>query len=352
MFSFSVRRRPLPALMGAAVLFLPVGQTVALAQPPAKSLEARGLTRIGKVWCIADEVTLRDKLTELDRLAKRFHEAQQKVEQLLTQNQEAAANLPQFTKLEKSIHDQMAAAKPGTPQYKQLDGELKKAAFALEQLRGIYSPPDKLGAAAPLKPALVELANARAELTIRYLALQNTPNISTQQYDRLRQDESIMHALAELKDDQLGPAKQIQDKRKAIERIEPEILNDSLPVYREGAAYRLTAVLDDRQPLTFGIGGASDPTIIPQNIAEAVGIAATETSPRLKLRVAANRDETVQEVKLAKLRFGRNVVSNVTAYILPPEAADLGARIGAKALPGYRVKINAERLQLVIEGVK
>jgi predicted nucleic acid-binding Zn-ribbon protein len=310
------------------------------------------LTRVGHVWCIPDELALRDKLSELDRLIKRFHDARQVVEKLLEQNQAAAVELPQVVKLEKSIRDQLTAAKAGTPQFKKLESDLQNAAFALDQLHHIYSPPERLGSAPPLKPALVELATARAELTIKYVALQNTPSDFSERYDHLRQDATIAAALAELKEDQLGPSKQIQDKRKAIERIEPEILNDALPLYREGTTYRLTAIVDDHVPLTFGIGGAGDPTIIPQNIAEAVGVAATETSPRLKLRVAPNRDELVQEVKIAKLRFGRNVVTGVTAYILPPEAADLGARIGAKALPGYRVKINAERLQLVIEGVK
>ncbi len=335
-----------------AVVALALLSASALAAKPITVLEARGLTRVGRVWCIPDELELRDKLAELDRLLKRFHEARQNVEQLLEQNQAWGAQLPQVEKAEKKTRELLTAAKPGSPQAKKLEIELKNEIAALDLLRRGYSPPVKLGSSPPLKPALIELATARAELTIKYLAMQNFPQAYGERYERLRQDPAITAALAALPEDQLGPARQIQDKRRAIDRIDSEILNDALPLYREGTTFRLTAIVDDRQPLTFGVAGDNDPTVIPQNLAEAAGLSADETAPRRKLRVAPNRDELVQEVKITKLRFGRNVVANVTAFILPPEAADLGPRIGSKSLPGYRVKIDPARLQLSIEGVK
>jgi hypothetical protein len=59
-----------------------------------------------------------------------------------------------------------------------------------------------------------------------------------------------------------------------------------------------------------------------------------------------------QVVRIAQLRLGRNVIKNVEAYILPPEAADVGTRIGPNSLPGYQVRINSNRFQLTIEGSK
>ena len=57
-------------------------------------------------------------------------------------------------------------------------------------------------------------------------------------------------------------------------------------------------------------------------------------------------------MKVPQLRFGRHVLRDVDAYILAPEAADIGARIGAGAFAGYRVQLDADRLVLTVGGGK
>ena len=52
---------------------------------------------------------------------------------------------------------------------------LKNEESAIEQLHKLYIPPDKLGMAAPLKNALVDVVNSRTEVTLRYLEYRDTP---------------------------------------------------------------------------------------------------------------------------------------------------------------------------------
>src|SRR5206468_7262897 len=128
------------------------------------------------------------------------------------------------------------AANLGAAQKKQLDTELKNQETLIEQLHKLYIPPEKLGISPPLKPALVDLVNARAEATLKFLAYRGTPDDLPQRYERLRNDPSIAAAIAALPTrDQLGPRKDSREAWRAfVDKLDAGLLNDSLPIYREG----------------------------------------------------------------------------------------------------------------------
>lgn len=320
----------------------------------AALLRARGLTKQGKLWILPQEQELRDRLATLKRFDERHREAVAYVDRLLEANR---TTLLQLTKLEETVkktRDLDNVASPGSSQKKQLDAELKNEEAAIEQLRKLYIPQEKLGVSPPLKPALVDLVNARAEATLKFLAYRNTPDDLPQLYERLRADPSISAAIAALPTtDQLGPRKDLRESWRAfVDKLDASLLNDTLPVYREGKVYRFAAIINDRRPLTFTFGNPGEPTVIPENLAEAAGLTAAPDARRVSYRIAEGREVTVQVIRLAQIRLGRNTVKDVEAYILPPEAADAGARISANSLPGYRARIDPARFQLIIEGTK
>jgi hypothetical protein len=324
-------------------------------EPSAEALlRARGLTKQGKLWILPEEQELRDRLATLKRFDERHREAVTYVDRLLEANR---TTLLQLTKLEEAIkktRDLDNAANPGSSQKKQLDAELKNEEAVIEQLRKLYIPQEKLGVSPPLKPALVDLVNARAEATLKFLAYRDTPDDLPQLYERLRADSSISAAIAALQtSDQLGPRKDLRDVWRAfVEKLDASLLNDTLPVYREGKVYRFAAILNERRPLTFTFGNPGEPTLIPQNLAEAAGLIAAPDSRQIRYRVAEGREVSVQVIRIAQIRLGRNTVKDVEAYILPPEAADVGARISANSLPGYRARVDPAKFQLIVEGTK
>lgn len=341
--------------LAVATLMLPARATAGDRETSAEGvLRARGLTKQGKLWILPEEQELRDRLATLKRFEDRHREALAYVERLLEANR---ATLAQLTKVEEAIkktHELDDKALAGTAQKKQFDTELKNEEAVAEQLRKLYIPPEKLGAGPPLKSALVDLSNARAEATIKFLALRGVPDNLPQLYERLEKDSSVSAALATLPEkDRLGPRKDLRDAWQAcVERLESVLLNDKLPVYREGNVYRVTAIINDRRPLTFTIGKADEPTAIAQNLAEAAGIVAPADARRAPYHAGEGRDVTAQVVRIPLVRLGRNTAKNVEAYILPPEAADVGARISSAALPGYKAQIDGSKFQLTIEGVK
>ena len=152
--------------------------------------------------------------------------------------------------------------------------------------------------------------------------------------------------------DRLGPDKTVIDGwRACVDRLDGSLLNDSLPVYRDGNVYRFTAIINDRRPLTFSFGNQGEPTVIPQNLAEAAGIMPPADAKKVTFHVAEGRDMPALAVQIPQLRLGRNVMKNIDALILPPEAADIGAPNWPQCeLPGYRPRIDAVQLLLIIEG--
>ena len=324
-------------------------------EPSAESiLHAHGLKKVGKLWILPEEQNLRDHLATLKRFDDRYRDANSYVEQLLDANEAILAHVTKLDEIVKKTREAAAAAKAGTPQKKQLDTELKNEETTVEQLRKPYIPPEKLGNAPPLKPALVDRVNARTEATLKFLAYRDTPDDLPQRYDQVRADPSIAAAIAALSPPgQLGPLKGLHDKwRFTVDKLDSSLLSDTLPVYRDGHVFRFTAIINDRRPLTFTFDNTGEPTVIPQNQAETAGLTIDPQARKVNYHISEGRDVAARVVKIPQIRLGRNVLNNVEAYILPPEAADVGARVGPNSLPGYRVTINAARFLLTVEGTK
>ena len=301
----------------------------AAGEPTADELlHDHGLERIGHTWCLAAEADVRQQLSGLDRFEPRLAGARQTVDQIIGQNELCKTQMVRFEQLAKQAQSLADAAKQGTADRVQFAAQAKQAAAAAEQWKRQYIPPKQFGISGPLKPALADLVNVRTDLTIRLLTLREEMDRLKQSYDALKHDISVMAVLGP--QESLGPMKNWRDGWKIVDKLQPLVLTDSLPVVREGQFYRVTAIVGERQPLTFSyMGTGGGPTLIPQNLAEAAGLAIDEHAPKIKLRVAG-REETAWRTKVPLLRFGRHLFRGVEAYILPPEAADVGARI---ALP-------------------
>jgi hypothetical protein len=317
----------------------------------AKLLKARGLGHIAGAWCLKEETDLHEQLAALEGLERRLADRRLAVDQMLEQNENYRVQLSKAEQEEKRLRGLLPAAKAGTPQRKQLDAELKTVTAAIPQLRQLYVPPDRLGVGQQPRQLCLELVNLRTEMAIRLLPLRAALEKLTTRYDLMREDAGIAAAIvATGTGDPLGPARNMHDAAKTLDRLSSVVFPDWLPVYRDGNLYRVTALVNDKQPLTFSFGDTSQRTVILQSQAEAAGLKWDDAAPRVKYRVAAGRDEMVRVVKIPRLRFGRVVLTNVEAGILPPEAADVGARIGPGAFERHGVHLDAEHLLLYIPG--
>jgi len=352
-----MNRRLNHAIAIGALLFgaIAARSVFAADEPTADDLlRARGLERVGHVWCLPAEADLRERMGGLEHVEQRLLSAQQAVDQIVGPNEVARQRIAQLTQIAQQSQALATSAKQGTAEKIQFEVQAKQAAAALEGGKRQYVVPAQLGLSPPLKTALSDLANVRTDSMLRLLPVREEIDDLNGRYDSLRHDKSVAAEIRSTgQQESLGPLKNFRDEERFIDKLQPLVFSESLPIVREGPFYRVTAIVNERQPLTFSyMGTGGQPTLIPQNLAEAAGLAIDEHAAKIKVPVGGGREEMAWPTKVRQLRFGRHVVRDVEAYILPPEAADLGARISAAALPGYHVQLDTDRLTLTVGGGK
>ncbi len=323
--------------------------SAARAQSAEASLQAAGLKRVGNAWLHPSELAVRDRLAEIDRLDRRFHESRKQVQALIEQNESYTTQLAQLKAAQQRTRDAQGAAKGGSPQQKALDEELKQQSRLIEQLKELIVAPDQLGGAGPLKTALMDLVDVRTELGRSLLTIRKLVEGLPAAYEKLARDSELTAALAALSPPgQFGSGKNYAAELRGLARLEKTIFNDAVPFYRDGKQPRVTALVNEELPLTFSFYESSEPTVITHAMAESLGIDVS-AAPRTKVRLGGNADFNVRQVRLKSVRFGRHVVRDVEALVLPPDDESAGARIGGRTLREIRPRFQPERLVLQFE---
>ena len=201
-------------------------------------LETHGLKSFGHQWCLAADADLKERSAPLERLERHFNELRQTVDQLVEQNEAYGKGLAQSEQNEKRDRENIWPPRsPGSPQHKQIDADLKATLDTIGKLRKLYVSPEKLAGIAPAKPAAIELINARTDLALRVLPLRKDLDEATARYEALRRDASVTAALAAVgAEERLGPSHVLRDLGHVLDRLQPLVLSDTLPVYREGSS--------------------------------------------------------------------------------------------------------------------
>ncbi len=291
----------------------------ALAQAPEALLQASGLKCVGNAWLHPSELAVRDRLAELDRLDRRFHESRKQVQALIEQNESYKTQLAQLTAAQLRTREARNAAKGGSPQQKALDEELKQQTKLIEQLKQSIVAPEQLGGVGPLKTALMEVVDARVELVQSLLTIRKLVEELPAAYEKLAADSELTAALAALSPPgQLGSGKNYAAEVRGLGRLEKLVFNDAIPFYRDGKQPRVTGVVNEELPVTFSFYESSEPTVITHSMSESLGIDVS-AAPRTKVRLGGNAEFNVRQVRLTSVRFGRHVVRDVEALVLSPD---------------------------------
>ncbi len=294
---------------------------------------------MGNAWLHPSELAVRDRLAEIDRLDRRFHESRKKVQALIEQNESYKTQLAQLTAAQLRTRNAQGAAKGGSPQQKALDEELKQQTKLIEQLKQSIVAPEHLGGVGPLKTALMELVDARTELGRSLLTSRKLVEGLPAAYEKLARDSELTAASAALSPPgQFGSGKNYAAELRGFGRLEKLIFNDAVPFYRDGKQPRMTALVNEELPITFSFYESSDPTVITHSMAESLGINVS-AAPRTKVRLGGNADFNVRQVRLMSVRFGRHVVRDVEALVLSPDdesaARGSAATRFARFAPGW-----------------
>jgi hypothetical protein len=335
-----------PAL---TILFLLLTTAAIAADSPQRVLEKHGLKHVNGLWFAAQEAQITDRVQAIERLERRVRDLGKLVNQLLAQNELKKTQLANQNAALKILQEARKSAKGGSPEQKQLDEQIKKTTALVEEIKKSIVPLEKLGAVAPTKGAAMELVAVRLELALHILNARRQIEKAPKVYESLRKNSDVTAALAALEPPgQLAPPRAYTNEQRVLTRVEKLVLNDELPLYREGKQLRVTAIANEELPITLSYYDKDEPAVITHTMAESLGIALDGKQPKAT-RLDGGHNVQAKPARLASLRFGRHLLANIEVLVLAPEQENLGARIGRSALKNLRVQVAPERLLLRID---
>jgi hypothetical protein len=303
-----------------------------------------GLVRFGRAneWIQRRELSLRTRIDELPKLKENIQANERQLVERIEQNRQ----LWQVRRQTELRLKQLAATRSTSdPQRQQLEQQIAT-------LRTQAVPPDELGGMPDVQSRLVDLTSDRNRLTLSIVWVRETAPVIVDEYARLRADDRVTAALRKLGGNHtLGSGKSLDAELKQLAQYEPLLNSPSLPMYRQSGLPRVGAIINDRTPVTFTWRDSSEPATVTRSMLEAAGIKLPDDASRVE-QTFGNRRLTTRQVTIPYLRFGRCVLRDVDAFVLPPEGEDLGAQIGPAAFTGYSVKAEPEWLRLTIKPIE
>lgn len=328
---------------GAALPVLPLHPTQAHAKEvptPEEWLEQRhGLIRLsGRVWGLPLEVELKEKLASLPLLRESVVTAEKDLDE------RAAANRRVW-----------AEAAPAVETLKQALGRLsptdpKRMALAqqLSSLEATVSEPSRLSCRGEVRDRLVAFSRDRSLLQLALLWIRAKVPQLAEEYAKKGKLADVAKALKELGNEKLGPLKNYDVDVKRLAEYDTLVFTDWLPAYQQAGQTRLAAIVNEQAPVTFTWTDESRGLFhLPASILEPCGLAIRENASQ-QLVTLGDRRLMSRELVIPTLRLGRHVAKNLTAWVLPPEGEDLGARLPRNVLSGLRINIELDRLRLTV----
>ncbi len=313
------------------------------------TLRAKGLAAVGSVWIIATEVELRRQLETLDGLERRFHAARQQADAMLTRNETIRQQLVRLEEAQKKASGD--APRPATTGTKSAGSGVSVAAPKPDGKPALSSKmPDVTGVGdeTPLERAMIELAGARTALTLAAVTIRRQSERLDRDYGPLSQDAEVAAALAQLGSKaRLGPLKEYDHKQPRLVAAAKAVLTTQLPVYRESGRYWISTIVNEQMPASFAIAAPDQPTLVSANLAQALNLT-VDASAAQKEYAAGGRKLRVRSAKIAAIRLGKQVLRDVTVWVLPPEGEDLQSQLG-DALVNCKVRLDEPRMAVVIE---
>lgn len=340
-------------VVGVALLLRPGGILSASAQETEEASKAAAAERtlvkanlalVGKYWITADEAELRRQISLLPREEKAYYTALQQFRTLQGQFQNARGQLTKNRTRLAEVLDLLGNNSTGGLERQQLESESQQVAEQISQAeKAIKGRLDVLDEDSEMTTSTVDLVNAQSALAVRLLNIRRLIAKVPASYQQLGAEKQIRSALAARKAEVLGPVENYGGWPRKLEKVESLVLTDGVPFYRRSGQIRITAIVDERFPVTFSYTGATGPTLLPTSAMAGMQIDLASAPPGEPVQLDQNSVPT-RRVILPQLRIGKYVWEQVPVDVLPAEADYLGARISQQAFANQPASVEEGKL--------
>lgn len=310
-------------------------------------LTSHGLAPSGNVWITRREARLKRVAESLEALERRHQQAITRAEEALAANEAIRARLAQAEAVERASEGKPQA----TPQIPSAttSNTVPATASLTGKINSQMTDVTGTGEQTPLQQAMIELVNARTAVQLAVLAIYRDAPPVDAEYQTLKKDESIRAALKQINSSaRLGPARNYPRDIARAEVIATNAFTTEIPGYLESGQFRVAAMLNDLQSVTFTLQMKDSPLLLAASVAERLGLTARDFAESPKEVDIAGRRLSARPVKLASLRIGAGYWKDVPALVLPPEAEDLGSQLSPGVLAGYEVSLQPRRMVAVL----
>jgi hypothetical protein len=304
-----------------------------------------GLSKLGdQLWVLPQEVELRGKLAELPQRRERLIAVEKDLDGVVQKNQRSwDETRPAAAVLKQSL----AKLSSADPQRELLERQM-------QALEANAREPRKLGSRGDVRLLVIELASQRCEMLAAIAWIREAVPAIIDQYMTLTSDAELAQTLRSGGEGQrLGPQRTYKADLRRLVDYEKLAATPWVPTFQQGGHTRLTLLLDERATATFTWTGDADlPVVLTASAAQAAGLAVPVDADRETIEAAPHREVNAQRITIGYLRLGSCVLRGVRAFVLPPEAEDVGNRLGRPALAGHRVRWEPERLRMWIDDAR
>ena len=321
------------------------------AQSAARLLTQSGLTSAGRHWICAEDLRLRRQLDALDRHQKQFHVARKLLDQRIEENEKAGRSLAEIGQTI-ALRQRLLASTTDPTVRRQAGEELARLRTAEGALRTRYLPPEQFAEDAAIRVTLLEWINARNALVVAALGYEDALLRINGRYEALGEDAETQRALASLgRQNVLGGGRNLAASAPQIEDARRVALGAEAPLYRVSGHWRTSLLIGDSMPAACSLAEQGPALILPESVARAAGLSLGQELPKRQFAAAEGRPPLdVRVVQLKRIRLGDKVITNVEAYILPPEGEDLGVVLNRQYIGGYRLELQPRLLRLMVRG--
>ncbi|MCA9174616.1 MAG: hypothetical protein KDB14_09020 [Planctomycetales bacterium] len=312
--------------------------TTACADTPEQQAEAallaKGLSRRGATWELADEALLRRRLSQLERMQTELFASHRTLPALIQENQTHWGQLGrQVESLEKKLKS-LSTNHADRP----------KLERQLAQLQRTVAPPNELSRLPALRTLAKQQLARELDILVKTLWCRAALSQLREQQPQLARDPEVKRHLSQL-GGALSTLEAYRDSSDLLTKCEDLVLVPHSTIYQEGGHWRLGVIVNDTVPLTVSWMPRSNDILLASGVAATCKARIDESRRQRQLEVEKDRVVTATPIVLTTLRFGSQAVENVPAWRLPPEAADLGSRLGERAVDQWKVSLHPERLQ-------
>ena len=316
-------------------------------------LSQRGLTLQQKKWLSPLEIDMQRRVRRLPRLEASLldsrESARRLAERLITTNMRVEVRLQTAKQnVQTLLAGRAELRSPG--QRRVVDARIKTEQETIKRLSAAHIDPEMIVGLPAMRQAMITLTNSRNDLAATILWIHDTRPLLREQYEELASQRQVSLAMKALGSDyRLGSGEDYDSPAflRKLAGYEELVFTDELPLYRDNGELRVAAFIE-RTPVTFTWHSSGEPTMLTASVIEATGLSVPDDAPRMTRRFPDGQELVVRQLEIPYLRFGRHLLTNVSAFALPPEGEQYGAQIGPAAFADHSPRAEPKEMRLVI----